>query len=125
MVPTMASSKDVLLFGPFRLVPAERLLTRDGASVELGARALDILIALVSRPNDVISKKEHKGAGQVEVSCLFCDDEGWVCESHPDQPFAGPHACRCGAAGMPCQKCNPSSLDEPPRLPKGFELIRD
>src|SRR5215475_3511464 len=58
MVPTMASSKDVLLFGPFRLVPAERLLTRDGASVELGARALDILIALVSRPNDVISKKE-------------------------------------------------------------------
>jgi DNA-binding winged helix-turn-helix (wHTH) protein len=58
MVRTMASSKDVLLFGPFRLVPAERLLTRDGASVELGARALDILMALVSRPNDVISKKE-------------------------------------------------------------------
>jgi hypothetical protein len=29
-------------------------------------------------------------------------DEGWVCESHPDQPFAGPHACRCGGAGIPC-----------------------
>jgi predicted ATPase/DNA-binding winged helix-turn-helix (wHTH) protein len=54
----VASSKDVLLFGPFCLVPAERLLTREGASVELGARALDILIALASRPNDVISKKE-------------------------------------------------------------------
>ncbi len=58
MVRTVASSKDVLLFGPFCLVPAERLLTREGASVELGARALDILIALASRPNDVISKKE-------------------------------------------------------------------
>jgi predicted ATPase/DNA-binding winged helix-turn-helix (wHTH) protein len=54
----VASGKDVLLFGPFRLVPAERLLTREGAVVELGARALDILIALVSRPNDVIGKKE-------------------------------------------------------------------
>src|SRR5262245_59811438 len=58
MVRTVASSKDVLLFGPFRLVPGERLLTREGTPVELGARALDILIALVSRPNEVITKKE-------------------------------------------------------------------
>jgi len=58
MVPTMAPSKDILSFGPFRLAPSERLLTREGAPVELGARALDILIALVSRPNEVISKKE-------------------------------------------------------------------
>src|SRR6516162_8859432 len=58
MVPTAAVAKDILSFGPFRLVPGERLLTREGAPVELGARALDILIALVSRPNDVISKKE-------------------------------------------------------------------
>ncbi|MGY8668524.1 winged helix-turn-helix domain-containing protein [Bradyrhizobium sp. UFLA05-109] len=58
MVPRVASSKDVLSFGPFRLAPSERLLTREGAPVELGARALDILIALVSRPNDVIGKNE-------------------------------------------------------------------
>src|SRR5215471_5278588 len=58
MVPRVASSKDVLSFGSFRLDPGERLLTREGDPVELGARALDILIALVSRPNDVISKKE-------------------------------------------------------------------
>jgi predicted ATPase/DNA-binding winged helix-turn-helix (wHTH) protein len=51
-------SKDVLSFGPFRLIPGERLLTREGAIVELGARALDILIALVSTPNEVISKKD-------------------------------------------------------------------
>nr|WP_233286919.1 winged helix-turn-helix domain-containing protein [Bradyrhizobium oropedii] len=40
------------------MAPSERLLTREGAPVELGARALDILIALVLRPNEVISKKE-------------------------------------------------------------------
>ncbi|MGX5828187.1 winged helix-turn-helix domain-containing protein [Mesorhizobium sp. 43Arga] len=45
-------------FGLFRLSPSERLLTRQGVSVELGARALDILTALVSRPNEIISKKE-------------------------------------------------------------------
>src|SRR5215470_11320577 len=58
MVPTVAASKDVLSFGPFRLAPGERLLTREGAPIELGARALDILIALVSRHNEVIGKKE-------------------------------------------------------------------
>src|SRR5262249_35570494 len=57
MVPAVAPSKDVLSFGPFCLTPGERLLTRGGAPVELCARALDILIALVSRPNETISKK--------------------------------------------------------------------
>jgi predicted ATPase/DNA-binding winged helix-turn-helix (wHTH) protein len=47
-----------LYFGPYRLLIRERLLTRASAPVELGARALDILIALVSRPNEVISKKD-------------------------------------------------------------------
>ena len=55
------------------------------------------------------------------MKCLVCKDTGWICENHPDQPFGGPHACRCGGAGMPCPKCNLSSEDEPPRLPKGFE----
>src|SRR5215510_14798310 len=45
-------------FGPFNLVASQRLLTREGAPVELGARSLDILIALVSRPNDVVSKRD-------------------------------------------------------------------
>src|SRR5262249_40005421 len=50
--------RDALSFGPFILAPGERLLTRDGVPVELGARALDILIALVARPNEVVSKKD-------------------------------------------------------------------
>ena len=45
-------------FGPYNLLVRERLLTREGAPVELGARSLDILIALVSRPNEVVTKKE-------------------------------------------------------------------
>src|SRR5579859_5945754 len=53
---TAAQTKDVISFGPFSLVVGERLLTKDGAPVELGARALDILIALASRPNEVVSK---------------------------------------------------------------------
>jgi hypothetical protein len=62
------------------------------------------------------------GRNHVRVKhCLFCEDEGWVCEYHSDQPFGGPHACRCGGAGMPCPNYNLSSRDEPPRLPKGFK----
>jgi hypothetical protein len=36
------------------------------------------------------------------MKCLLCEDSGWVCEVHQDQPWEGPHACTCGAAGAPC-----------------------
>ena len=55
---TAQQSRDVISFGPFCLVAGERLLTRDGVPVELGARGLDALIALVSRPNQTISKRD-------------------------------------------------------------------
>jgi len=57
MVTPAAQIRDVISFGPFNLVGSERLLTKDGAPVELGARTLDILIALLSHPNEVVSKK--------------------------------------------------------------------
>jgi predicted ATPase/DNA-binding winged helix-turn-helix (wHTH) protein len=57
MTPT-AQSRDEISFGPFSLIAGERLLTKAGVPVELGARALDVLIALVSRPNEVVSKKD-------------------------------------------------------------------
>ena len=53
-----AQTRNVVSFGPFSLAASERLLTKDGAPVELGARSLDILIALLSRPNEVVSKRE-------------------------------------------------------------------
>ena len=58
MATPAGQTKDGLSFGPFTLVASERLLTREGASVELGARALDILIALISTPKQVLSKKD-------------------------------------------------------------------
>jgi DNA-binding winged helix-turn-helix (wHTH) protein len=45
-------------FGPFRLVPIEKLLLHDGRPVRLGSRALDVLIALAERPGDVVSNDE-------------------------------------------------------------------
>ncbi len=58
MTTPAARAKTLVSFGPFSLIESERLLTRDGAPVDLSARTLDILIALVSRPNEVVSKKE-------------------------------------------------------------------
>ncbi|USW03102.1 winged helix-turn-helix domain-containing protein [Pseudomonas pergaminensis] len=45
-------------FGPFRVVPGKRLLTKDGAALDIGGRALDLLIALLERPGRVVSKRE-------------------------------------------------------------------
>jgi DNA-binding winged helix-turn-helix (wHTH) protein len=43
-------------FGPFRLLLAARRLERRGKTVNVGGRALDILIALAARPGHVVSK---------------------------------------------------------------------
>src|ERR1700684_2155869 len=45
-------------FGPFVVVPAQRVLLEDGRKVRLGSRALDILIALLGRAGEVVSKSE-------------------------------------------------------------------
>ena len=58
MATATGQTKDELSFGPFNLIAGERLLTKGGVPVELGARALDILIALISTPNEVVSKKD-------------------------------------------------------------------
>src|ERR1700686_5352707 len=50
--------KGAVCFGPFLLLPAERLLEKDGIPVHLGGRALDILIFLVERAGEVVSKKD-------------------------------------------------------------------
>ena len=47
-----------LKFGPFELSSGERVLRRDGVVLSLGARALDLLIYLASRPGEVIAKQE-------------------------------------------------------------------
>lgn len=46
------------VFGPFRVVPAKRLLEKNGVPIEIGGRALDLLIALLERPGRVLSKSD-------------------------------------------------------------------
>src|SRR5690349_3529755 len=48
----------VFAFGPFLLVPERQLLMRDDVPVRIGSRALEILIALVERPGQLVSKAE-------------------------------------------------------------------
>jgi len=47
-----------IAFGPFRLQPERQLLLEGGNVVRIGGRALDILIALVERPGELVTKDE-------------------------------------------------------------------
>jgi predicted ATPase/DNA-binding winged helix-turn-helix (wHTH) protein len=51
-------AEDTFWFGPFVLRAAERLLEKAGVAVHLGARALDILVVLVNRAGQTVSKNE-------------------------------------------------------------------
>jgi len=48
----------LFVFGPFRLFPRQRLMTKAGKPVHLGSRAFDILVALLERPGELVSKEE-------------------------------------------------------------------
>src|SRR5208283_3229309 len=56
-----ASGKSAILFGPFCLLPMQRLLLEADQPVRLGSRALDILIALIERHGELVTKKELIG----------------------------------------------------------------
>ncbi|MBS0396815.1 MAG: winged helix-turn-helix domain-containing protein, partial [Proteobacteria bacterium] len=45
-----------LQIGPFELCPAERTLRRGGRTVEIGARAFDLLTVLAEQPGRLVSK---------------------------------------------------------------------
>jgi predicted ATPase/DNA-binding winged helix-turn-helix (wHTH) protein len=49
---------DAITFGPFRLYVAQRLIESAGVQLQLGARALDILVALVEQAGKVVSKND-------------------------------------------------------------------
>src|SRR6266436_7927484 len=53
-----APTQETISFGPFALSSGERIRRRDGLVLPLGGRALDILIYLVGRPGEVVTKKE-------------------------------------------------------------------
>jgi predicted ATPase/DNA-binding winged helix-turn-helix (wHTH) protein len=72
---------EIFVFGPFRLIPAQRMLLDDRGPLRLGSRALDILITLVERAGQTIPKDEliartwpdtvvDEGALRVHVAAL-------------------------------------------------------
>ena len=58
MERTLSCGGDELVFGPFRVVPLRRIIERDGEPIKIGGRAFDILITLVDRAGEVVSKAE-------------------------------------------------------------------
>jgi DNA-binding winged helix-turn-helix (wHTH) protein len=54
----MGSRDHAISFGPFRLLPAQQLLMEADKPIRIGSRALEILIALVERAGDIVSKEE-------------------------------------------------------------------
>jgi DNA-binding winged helix-turn-helix (wHTH) protein len=50
--------EEVFTFGSFRLIPAQRTLVEAEKALRLGSRAFDILVALVERAGETISKQE-------------------------------------------------------------------
>jgi DNA-binding winged helix-turn-helix (wHTH) protein len=55
---TSPSRSAAIRFGAFRLLPMQRLLLEADQPVHLGSRALDILIALIERHGELVTKKE-------------------------------------------------------------------
>jgi DNA-binding winged helix-turn-helix (wHTH) protein len=51
-------SSESYLFGPFRLIPSQRLLLDHDKPVRLGSRAFDILLALVERAGETLGRDE-------------------------------------------------------------------
>uniref|UniRef100_C5D1G0 Transcriptional regulator, winged helix family n=1 Tax=Variovorax paradoxus (strain S110) TaxID=543728 RepID=C5D1G0_VARPS len=54
----LAQPGEIVSFGPFTLRVNERLLARNGVPLDLGGRAMDVLLALIARANAVVSKEE-------------------------------------------------------------------
>ena len=58
MIERRTEAADQISFGPLRLLLPQKLLFSGDTPVRLGGRALDILIALVERPGETISKAD-------------------------------------------------------------------
>jgi DNA-binding winged helix-turn-helix (wHTH) protein len=57
-IDTQPSNGAALAFGPYRLLPLQRIVLRDSTPLQLGSRAREILVALVERAGEVVEKRE-------------------------------------------------------------------
>jgi hypothetical protein len=69
------AASEVISFEPYRLIPAERLLLK-GEVVNVGNRALDILVALAKTAGDVVSQKRDVFALQASADFLTPKSSG-------------------------------------------------
>ncbi|HET7085407.1 MAG TPA: winged helix-turn-helix domain-containing protein [Rhizomicrobium sp.] len=58
MTDTGTGNNEVISFGPFRVDRARRLVEQDGAPIQLGSRAFDILALLLEQAGQVVGKEE-------------------------------------------------------------------
>ncbi len=66
--PDQAAPFEAAEFDEFVLRPAARSLLRRGAPVEIGSRTLDVLIALLERAGEVVTRKEIEARAYPGVS---------------------------------------------------------
>jgi predicted ATPase/DNA-binding winged helix-turn-helix (wHTH) protein len=132
-----------LSFGRFTLDPARKLLTDEGRAVRIGGRALDLLIALVERAGDVVSRDDlfarvwphtvvEESSLRVHVSALrkalgdglgdaryitSLPGRGYSFVMHVTQAHAVDDGAQPGAAlAEPALPAAPSEPAAPPRL---------
>ena len=55
---TSPAAESAFAFGPFHLLARQRLVLNGGRPLRLGGRALDVLVALVERAGELVSKDE-------------------------------------------------------------------
>jgi len=56
--PSLGDARSGITFGPFRFYPMERLLERDGEVIQVGGRAMDLLIRLTDKPGEIVPKRD-------------------------------------------------------------------
>jgi DNA-binding winged helix-turn-helix (wHTH) protein len=56
--PGIGFAASAMSFGPFHLLPGQRLLLEGDRPVQLGSRAFDILVTLVERAGEMVSNAE-------------------------------------------------------------------
>jgi DNA-binding winged helix-turn-helix (wHTH) protein len=57
-VPVKRGMGHVISFGTFQLFPRQFLLLENGKAIRIGSRALEMLIALLERPGELVSKED-------------------------------------------------------------------
>lgn len=88
------SAEQILTFGPYTLAITRRHLHRNGQPVTIGARTMDLLLALVARPGEVISKQNlmkqvwphcivDEASVRVQISAL----RRILCEGNKEQRY--------------------------------------